>query len=213
MSEMKLYMVPLAPNPTKVMLYLAEREAAGNPLPIEQVIINTHKGQHKAPEHLARTPFGTIPVLELEDGSHLKESLSIINYLEEKFPDGALLKGDAETRAHKRDVERITELRIANPIGIYVHVKKSPIGLPPNLQKASEIEEAILKPLDYLEELLGDGRALLAGEDVSVADFTLQSALQFLRFIDVDLMGERRQLRAWDQRYRERPAAKAVLKW
>ena len=44
---MKLYMVPAAPNPTKVMLYIAEREAAGAVLPVEQVVVNTLKGRHK----------------------------------------------------------------------------------------------------------------------------------------------------------------------
>jgi len=41
----------------------------------------------------------------------------------------------------------------------------------------------------------------------------LAAALQFLRFIQADLIGERPALRAWDERYRQRPAAKAVLKW
>lgn len=210
---MKLYMVPLAPNPTKVMLYLEERAQRGASLPIEQVTVNTLKGKHKAPEHLARNPFGTLPVLELEDGSFLTESLTIIDYLEAKFPDGALRPDLLGARYQARDLERVIELKVANPIGIYVHVKKSPIGLPPNPKKASEIETAIETPLNVLEDRLGDGRAFLAGDHVSVADFTLQAAFQFLRFIEVDLIGARDHLRAWDQRYRETPAANSVLKW
>ena len=64
---MKLFMVPLAPNPTKVMLYLAERAGHGQPLPIEQIVVNTLKGRHREPEHLARNPFGTLPVLDVSD--------------------------------------------------------------------------------------------------------------------------------------------------
>jgi|TARA_B100000315_G_C14264440_1_gene445739 hypothetical protein len=41
----------------------------------------------------------------------------------------------------------------------------------------------------------------------------MQASLQFMRFIDVDLFGDRPLLRQWDERYRDRPAAKAVLKW
>ena len=78
---MRLYMVPAAPNPTKVMLYIAEREASGGALPIEQIVVNTLKGRHREPEHLARNPFGTLPVLELADGRYLLESLSIIRFL------------------------------------------------------------------------------------------------------------------------------------
>ena len=54
---MKLYMVPLAPNPTKVMLYIAEREELGVQMNIEQIVVNTVKGRHREPEHLARNPF------------------------------------------------------------------------------------------------------------------------------------------------------------
>lgn len=210
---MKLYTVPLAPNPTKVMLYLAERAAAGSDLPIEQVMVNTLKGRQREPEHLARNPFGTLPVLELDDGSFLRESLAIIDYLESKYPDGALASADPEQRAKARDLERIIELKIANPLAIYVHHKKSPLGLPPDPVQAAAIEDKIQAPLDFIEDTLSDGRELIAGADVSTADFTLASHLQFVRFIDVDVIGERPNLRAWDNRYRERPAAKAVLKW
>ena len=44
---MKLYTVALAPNPTKVMLYIAERTESGPDLPIEQVTVNTLKGRHR----------------------------------------------------------------------------------------------------------------------------------------------------------------------
>ena len=81
---MKLYMVPLAPNPTKVMLYIAEREELGTNMGIEQIVVNTVKGRHKEPEHIARNPFGTVPALELDDGTFLVESLAIIQYLEDR---------------------------------------------------------------------------------------------------------------------------------
>jgi glutathione S-transferase len=67
--------------------------------------------------------------------------------------------------------------------------------------------------MDYLELLLTDGRRLLGGEQVIIADCTMQSSLQFMRFIGADVFGNRPLLRAWDERYRERPAAHAVLKW
>ena len=101
---LKLYMVPLAPNPTKVMLYIAEREALGTSLSIEQVVVNTLKGRQREPEHLARNPFGTLPVLELDDGSYIMESRAVVCCLEEKFPEAALLGATAEERGHERDV-------------------------------------------------------------------------------------------------------------
>ena len=210
---MKLYMVPLAPNPTKVMLYIAERAALGCEMGIEQIVVNTLKGRHREAAHLARNPFGTLPVLELDDGAYLIESLAIIEYLEDRFADGSLLCGDAQERGRARNLERIVELRIALPMGAYVHAVKSPLGLAPDPALAKIILEKLQLPLDYLESLLSDGRPLLAGETVAIADCTLQAAFQFLRFIEADLLGDRPYLRVWDARYRKRKAATDVLKW
>ena len=60
---MKLYMVPLAPNPTKVMLYIAEREELGVQMSIEQIIVNTVKGRHKEPAHWHATRSAPCPRL------------------------------------------------------------------------------------------------------------------------------------------------------
>lgn len=210
---MKLYMVPLAPNPTKVMLYIAERAELGLDMGIEQIVVNTVKGRHKEPEHLARNPFGTVPVLELDDGSYLVESLTIMNYLEDKFPDHPLLPANTEERARHRDVERIIDLRIARQMGSYAHATNSPLGRPPNPELAAQMEAELQTPLDYLEGILSDGRDLLMGSGASMADCTLQASLQFVRFVKCDLFGERPLLRAWDERYRTRPAAQKVLKW
>jgi glutathione S-transferase len=210
---MKLYMVPLAPNPTKVMLYIAERAELGTEMDIEQIVVNTVKGRHKEPEHLARNPFGTVPTLELDDGSYLVESLAIIEYLEDRFPEGALLTGTAEEKGKARDVERIVDLRLGGPMGSFGHLTNSPLGIPPDPEGAREMEKRMQVPLDYLEDLLSDGRPLLLGDRVSIADCTMQASLQFVRFVEADVIGERPLLRAWDERYRARPAAQSVLRW
>jgi glutathione S-transferase len=209
----KLYKVALAPNPTKVMLYIAERAELGTEMNIEQITVNTVKRENRAPEHLARNPFGTLPVLELDDGSYLVESLAIIHYLEDKFPEGALITGTPEEKGHARDVERIIDLRIAGPMGGYGHATNSPLGLPADPDRATQLLENMQVPLDYLENLLSDERPLILGDTVSIADCTMQASLQFMRFIETDVFGDRPNLRAWDERYRARPAAKAVLKW
>lgn len=210
---MKLYMVPLAPNPTKVMLYIAEREELGTQMNIEQIVVNTVKGRHKEPAHLARNPFGTVPTLELDEGSFLVESLAIIHYLEDKFPDNALLSGTPEQRGHALDAERVVDLRLAGPMGAYGHAVNSPLGYPKDDAKAAQMEAAMQAPLDYLEGKLSDGRPLLLGDRVSIVDCTLQASLQFLRYVEADVFGDRPLLRDWDRRYRTRPAAQAVLRW
>lgn len=210
---MKLYMVPLAPNPTKVMLYIAERAEIGTEMNIEQIVVNTVKGRHREPEHLARNPFGTLPTLELDDGTFILESLAIMEFLEDLFPENNLMGVDPLARARARDVERIVDVRVARAMGAYAHAVNSPLGRPPNPEVAQEMKESLEAPLDYLERLLGDGRALLLGDRPAIADFTLQASLQFLRFVEADLFGDRPLLRAWDERYRARPAAQKTLKW
>jgi glutathione S-transferase len=162
---------------------------------------------------LARNPFGTVPTLELDDSSYIVESLPIVDYLEDKFPDNTLYTGTPEQRAKARDLERIIDLRIGGPMGAYGHATKSPLGRPPEPEKAAQYLQAMQTPMDYLERLLSDGRPLLGGEHVNVADCTMQSSLQFMRFIEVDVFGDRPLLRDWDERYRARPAAQSVLKW
>ena len=209
---MKLYMVPAAPNPTKVMLYIAEKTAAGTEMGIEQVLVNALKNEQRSADHLARNPFGSLPVLEVADKDYIVESLAIIEYLEECFPQPAMWGNGTRERIHARELERIADLRVLIQIGRYVHATKSPIGLPPNPVSAAQAKQTLPVAFQYFENVLADGRALL-GDRVSVADCTLQAALQFMRFAKFDLIGDYPHLTRWDAAYRQRAAAKAVLKF
>src|SRR4051812_27691948 len=90
---MKVYGHPMSTCTRKVLATLAEREA-----PFELVLVDLMKGHHKAPEHLARQPFGQIPVLE-EGDFRLYESRAIIRYLDEVLPGHKLTPSDAKGRA------------------------------------------------------------------------------------------------------------------
>ncbi len=208
---MKLYVVPLAPNPVRVMLYIAERAALGVDMGIEQVIVNTLKGRHKEPEHLARNPFGTLPVLETESGRYIVESRVIIDYLEDCFPDHRLFSADLEQRAYERDLERICEIRLGNLVAHWVHAYKSPLGFPPNPDRAAELEAAMQPACTYLDAALADGRPFLAGDRVTMADCSLQAFLQFMRFTQKDLMVGYVNIKRWDAAYRARPAVASVI--
>ena len=162
---MKLYMVPLAPNPTKVMLYIAEREELGVQMSIEQIVVNTVKGRHKEPEHLARNPFGTVPALELDDGTYLVRVM--IDFLEDKFPDKGCT-GAAQKKGKARDLERVIDLRLGGPMGAFGHATNSPLGRPPG-RKSRPVSGIDANAAGHLENLLGDGRELLCGNHVNVA--------------------------------------------
>ena len=208
---MKLYTVPLAPNPMRVTLYLAERIALGCEVDIERVVVNTLKGRHREPEHLARNPWGTLPVLELDSGAFITESLSIIDYLDIALPGPRLWPEEPESMALARNLERTVELRITFDLAWYVHHQKSPLGLPQNLTKAQELAERIQPGFDYVDALLADGRPYLGGNTPGVADCTLAAFLQFMRFTETDLLGEREALRQWDRHYRGREAVSELF--
>ncbi|HKC52494.1 MAG TPA: glutathione S-transferase N-terminal domain-containing protein, partial [Myxococcota bacterium] len=82
---MKLYDNATAPNPRRVRIYLAEK---GISVPVEQVDIG--KGVNRQPPFLAKNPFGGLPVLELDDGTHIAESIAICRYFEEQNPKPSL---------------------------------------------------------------------------------------------------------------------------
>ncbi len=208
---MKLYGFPVAPNPTKVRLYLAEKAAAGSPIDHEEVMVNLPKGEQNTPEHLARNPFGAIPVLELDDGTTLIESLAIIEYLEECHPEPPLIGRDPLERARVRELERIAELRVLAPVARYIHATRSPLGRPPSPEVAAQAREQLPAGLGYLDRVLSDARPFVAGERPTVADCTLAAALQFARFREVEIDPAHRHLARWDREYRKRTPAQSIL--
>jgi len=203
---MKLYTVPLAPNPMRVSLYLAERRALGALIDVDTVIVNTLKGEQRASAHLARNRWGTLPVLELASGECITESLSIIDYLELSIAEHRLLPEDPLANALARNLERTVEMRIAFDLGWYVHFTRSPLPIEPNPDKAAELAARIQPGFDYVESLLSDGRLFLGGNRVGTADGTLAAFLQFMRYTQTDLLGDRPALRQWDSTYRSRDA-------
>jgi glutathione S-transferase len=208
---MKLYVFPVAPNPTRVRLYLAEKRAGGARIDLEEVTVNLLEGQQRTPEHLARNPFGKLPVLELADGSHLTESLAIIQYLEELHPDPPMIGADSATRARVRELERIVEIGVLYPVTRILHTTRSPLGLPPNPAVAAYFRAVLPDALGVLDERLSDGRAFVADASPSIADCTLAAAFQFARFGEVEIAPTFASLARRDRAYRDRPAARSVL--
>jgi glutathione S-transferase len=207
----KLYCFPVAPNPTRLRLYLAEKRQAGAELDVEEVSVNLRQQEQHSAEHLKRNPLAKLPVLEIEDGVNLTESLAIIEYLEERVPDPPMIGDTPLARARTRELERIIEIGVLRPIAEIVHATASPLGLPPNPAVAEHFRAALPPNLAIVEERLRDGRPLLMGDRPSIADCTLAAALQFGRMAKVVLDPEYENIARWDLAFRERLSAKQVL--
>jgi glutathione S-transferase len=203
--------MPVAPNPTKVRLYVAEKIAAGSEIDVTEVRINLVKGEQNTAEHLARNPFGRVPVLELPDGTCLGESLAIIEYLEECYPEPPMIGREPLGRARTRELERIADVGVLQPVARIVHATNSPLGIEPNTEVAAFFRPVLDKALGVLDDTIADGRAFVAGEACSIADCTLQAAFQFARFAKLDAYASYAHLCRWDENYRARSAASAVL--
>ena len=91
---MKLHDSAMAPNPRRVRIFLAEK---GTEVPTVQVDIA--KAENRQPPFLAKNPLGGVPVLELDDGTFIAESVAICRYFEETQPDPPLMGTDAADRA------------------------------------------------------------------------------------------------------------------
>lgn len=208
---MKLYYVEVAPNPTKVRLYIAEKIAGGAAISVDEIRVKLMKGEQKQAAHLQRTPFGTVPILELGPDDYIIESRGIMDYLEDLYPEPCMLGHNPRTRALAREIERVTELRVLTPIGRYVHATNSPIGLPKSADIAADAHKMLLTGLDYLESLLRDERQFLLGNTPTMADCTLAAALQFARFGELEIDSKYSSIDRWDTAYRQREVAKNVL--
>jgi glutathione S-transferase len=209
---MKLYFFYVAPNPTKIRLYLAEKAAGGIKIPITEVLVDLRAGEQNSPEHTARNYFQSVPVLELDDGTCLIESLPAMEYLEELYPTPPLVGRTPMERARVRQLERIAETRVMNPLARFVHSTRSPMGLPPSPEIAGQAHRTFVKGLAFFDELFADGRPFVAGEQPTIADCTLAAGLNFGRFGGVEFDSGLAHLARWDASYRVRPLVRKALR-
>lgn len=201
---MKLYVFPLAPNPKKVLAYLKEK---GLDLPIEQVDVTS--GQNRTPEFLKKNPLGGLPVLELDDGSCLTESLAIIEYLEELHPSPPMIGVAPLERARVREVERICELGLMNGVAA-VFQNTSPF-FAGRLKQSPEAAETgrmrVAANLKVLDEKIGS-RRFAAGDKPTIADCTLFASLSFGEFTGLPLDAEKYpNVARWYEGFKQRPSA------
>lgn len=202
---MKLYDFAMAPNPKKVRAYLAEK---GLNIPIEPV--NIAAGETRTPEFLSKNPLGGVPVLELDDGSCLTESLVIIEYLEELHPSPPMIGTSPLERARVRELERIAELAVLQRVGTIFQntspffagrIKQSP-------EAAESARKQLHTALNVLDARIGN-HPFVAGDRPSIADCTLLAALEFAEFGQVAIEPSCTNAARWLRAFKQRPSAQA----
>ena len=202
---MKLYDSAMAPNPRRVRIFLAEK---GIDVPLEQVDIG--KAENRKEPFLAKNPMGTLPVLELDDGTHIAESIAICRYFEALQPDPPLLGVDAKDIAVVEMWNRRMEIEVFNMItGCFRNTHDFFKGRIPQVPEWGEVcRGAAEKRLAWLDEVLAD-REFIAGERLTVADITALCGIDFGRITKIGIQPEQKNLTRWHEAVSSRPSAKA----
>ena len=161
-----LHAVSGSPGSWKVWLTLEHKK-----IPYRIEFLSYDAGDNQKPAFLALNPRGQVPVLV--DGNFiLSESGAIVEYLEEKWPEPRLLRGDARERA------RIRQLALDAHFYFETAFRK----IQPSANERIPAADRVRKLVDELalieRELTGDFRA---GGQVTLADFTLYPMLALMR--------------------------------
>jgi glutathione S-transferase len=200
---MKAYVFAGAPNPRKLIVYLREK---GLDIPLESVDILS--GAKRTPEFLKKNPLGGLPVLELDDGSHLTESLAIIQYLEELHPTPPMIGTSPVERARVRELERICELGVFSSVGaVFQNTHPFFAGRLKQSPEAAENARARLASTLKVVDARIDGRRFVAGDRPSIADCTLLAALGFAEFTGIPLDPGLKNVARWYEEFKQRPSA------
>lgn len=197
----KLHVFPPSPRAFKV-LALAEHMG----LAYERCIVDLTKGDQDRPEFLALNPNGRMPVLE-DDGFVLWESNAILQYLAAKTPGSGLLPADTRGRA---DVTRwqcwdLAHWDPACAILIYERLVKKLLGIgDPDPAEIAKGEERFHRVATVLDGHL-KGRRYVAGETLTVADFSIGAPLNLAQPAGLPVDGYA-QIRRWHADLSELPA-------
>jgi glutathione S-transferase len=202
---MKLYDYTMAPNPRRVRIFLAEK---GMQVPFEQVNIGTV--ENRKPDFLAKNPMGTLPVLELDDGTYLAESVAICRYFEEQQPDPPLMGTNQKERAVIEMWNRRMELDLFMLIAqAFRNTNDFFKGRIPQVPEWGQISrEAALKRMEWLDKELAT-REFIAGDRYTIADITTMVGIDFGRPSKIRITPEQTNLTRWYQAVSSRPSAKA----
>lgn len=203
---MLLYHDPGAPNPRRVRVFLAEKGVA-----YETIEVLIAGSAHQTPAFRQKNPIAQLPVLELDDGRVLRESMAICRYLEELYPTPNLFGADAWERAQIEMWNRHAELELLFPLSlVFRNTHKFYEGrIKQSAEVGASMRELVGERLAWLDRELA-GRPYIAGERFTVADITALCAIDWGKPSGIRLDATLHpNLTAWYQRVATRPSAKA----
>jgi glutathione S-transferase len=207
MSTFIVHTIPGSPFARAVLATLEEK---GAPYRIAAL----SPGQHRSPEHLARHPFGRMPVIEHGD-FRLYETQAILRYIDRVLPSPALAPASVEALARMDQVMNIHDWYLFHGVANVILLQRI-IG--PRLRGLTPDEDLIRSAMPQAHLVFGELARLLgeqtyfAGESVSLADLLLAPQVDFFSSVPEwkELTASRPGLVHWLERMNARPAMRAT---
>ncbi|MEJ7928067.1 glutathione S-transferase [Sphingobium sp. AN641] len=205
---MKIYDAAIGPYPARVRIALAEKTMQSR---VEFVPIDLQKGEHKTPEFLAKNYSGTLPVLELDDGTLIAECTAITQYLDTLDSAPVLTGKTPLEQGLIHMMNKRAELELLDAISIYFH--HATPGLGPHVELYQNAEwgmyqrDKALRGMRYFDGILR-GQPFVAGDSFSMADITVIAGMIFAGLLHVPVPAECDALVAWHAKMQERPSVK-----
>ena len=209
---MKLYDFKGAPNPRRVRMFMAEK---GISMPTEQVDLMAREQHEDA--FRAVNPWCTLPVLELDDGTHICEAMTICRYLEATQPEPSLMGTTPLEQAtismweHKLEIDAMLAVGevLRNSVDRFAgRALPGPIDHEQIPALAERGRRRIAYFMDLLDERLGESEHV-AGPNFSVADITALVAVDFAARVEDGILDSRANVKRWHEAVSARPSAQA----
>lgn len=205
---MKIYDWPTGPYPARVRIALAEK---GLQSQAQFIKVDLWKGEHKKPEFLAKNYSGTLPVLELDDGTFIAECTAITEYLDAVDGNPMLTGRSPRDKGVIHMMNKRAELELLDAVSVYFH--HATPGLGPDVELYQNPEwgyrqrDKAVRGMRYFDDVL-KRQPFVAGEFFSMADITVIGGLIFAELVKLPVPAECRNLLGWYERMQERPSVK-----
>lgn len=203
---MKIVETRTAPNPRRVRIFLAEKGIA---VPYEEIEFKKENFRSEAFTRL--NPMQRVPVLVLDDGRTISETVAICRYFEELHPEPALFGKGAYGKAEVEMWQRRIELNLLFPVAqAFRHLHPAMVSLEvPQVKEWGEANKGrAIEMLEVMDRHLAESR-FLCGDAISIADITGLVAMDFMRPAKIHLPETLTNVARWHKDLAARPSAKA----
>ena len=202
---MKIVEQPGVPNPGRVKLFVAEKGLA---IPYETLELN--KAEHLSEKFTKLNPFQRVPVLVLDDGTAISESVAICRYLEDHNPEPNLFGISPLERATVEMWNRRMELGLLFHVAQFfrdTHPDMAAMEKPQIPEWAEANKPRVMRYLGVLDNAL-EKQVYVAGDRYTIADITTLVAIDFMKPTRLQISDAHANVKRWYEGVAQRPSSK-----